>query len=320
MLLPLILLSAVGFSRAEEPPSGVDLDKTRTLFEGWTLRERFPDSVTLAYYSAHGLQLLGTRLSEEKTKAALDFVRACQRDDGGFVSHPKFGGRTNLIYTFFGLQALDALGARDGIDREPTAGYVAGLAQEDGGISPSPGEKGRGSLGSTFYGVGALALLGRLDRLDKDKTAAFVLAHRTSDDGFAMNRGGASSPQATAMAVDALSRLGALNPDVRAGAVRYLEGAVAFLGTLGPRYRSLATMQSATAIADALTTLGAIGEVETAKLKSFVVSLYIPQNGGFGPSPSLGTTPPSTYQGVRTLAALGALKPASEPKPDQPKP
>jgi hypothetical protein len=110
------------------------------------------------------------------------------------------------------------------------------------------------------------------------------------------------------MAVGTLSRLGALTPEVREGAVRYLEGAVAFLGTLGPRYRSLATMQSATAIVDSLAALDALGDVDTAKLKDFVLSLYVPQNGGFGPSPGLGTAPPTTYQGVRCLAVLGALK------------
>jgi prenyltransferase beta subunit len=195
------------------------------------------------------------------------------------------------------------------VDREATARYLGALVREDGSVAPSIREKDRAALGSTFHGVGALVRLGRLDLLDKDKTAAFVLTHRAADDGFAMTSGGNSSPQAVAMAVGTLARLGALTSDVREGAVRYLEGAIAFLGTLGPRYRSLATMQSATAIVDSLVAMDALGEVDTAKVRDFVVSLYVPQNGGFGPSPGLGTAPPTTYQGVRCLAELGVIKP-----------
>ena len=170
-------------------------------------------------------------------------------------------------------------------------------------------EKGRATLASTFYGVSVLHLLGRSDLPDKKSTVAFVLAHKGRDDGFGMMRGGVSSPQATAMALRTLSALDAVSSDIREGAVRYLESAIEFLGTQGTRYRAIATMQSAADIVEGLTALKALREVDTSKVASFAESLYVPQNGGFGPSSGLGTTPPTTYQGVLILHTLGRLAP-----------
>ena len=311
-VLAILALVGAGISAADEgeapAAASPDLAATRALFEGWTKRERFPDTVTLAYYYAYALRALGAPMDAERSAKAVDFIRASQRADGGFVSDPKYGADSNVVFTYYALEALSLLDGLEKVDREAAARYLGALVREDGSAAPSIREKDRATLGSTFHGVGALVRLGRLDLLDKDKTAAFVLTHRAADDGFAMTSGGNSSPQAVAMAVSTLARLSALTPDVREGTVRYLEGAIAFLGTLGPRYRSLATMQSATAIMDSLVAMDALGEVDTAKVRDFVVSLYVPQNGGFGPSPGLGTAPPTTYQGVRCLAVLGALK------------
>lgn len=314
LILPILFaaLFAAGAQadNAQAKPA-VDLSKTRQLFLGWTQRERFPDTVTLAYSTVYALQALGSPLSKEKAEVVIKFIRACQRDDGGFVSDPKYSPRSNLVYTYYALKSLSLLGALDSIDRKKAAQYVVELVQEDGAINPSPHEKGRATLASTYYGVGVLDVLGRLERLNKEKIAAHVLTHRASDDGFAMTPRGASSPMASAMAVKTLSALGGLSELVRAGAIRYLEGAVEFLGTLGTRYRALATMQSATAIVEALSAMKALDEVDTEKVARFVESLYIPQNGGFGPSPGLGITPPSTYQGVLCLEKLGRLRAGS---------
>jgi len=117
---------------------------------------------------------------------------------------------------------------------------------------------------------------------------------------------GTSSPQAVALAMHTLAVTGGIPDEIRADTIRYMEGAVEFLGTLGTRYRALATMQTAVGIVQALGDLDALDEVDTEKVARFVEALYIPENGGFGPSPGLGTTPPSTYQGVLCLTELGA--------------
>ena len=58
---------------------------------------------------------------------------------------------------------------------------------------------------------------------------------------------------------------------------------------------------------EAFATLAAMSQVNTDKVHAFISSLYVPANGGFGPKPGLGTTPPSTYHAILSLVRLGTL-------------
>jgi prenyltransferase beta subunit len=109
------------------------------------------------------------------------------------------------------------------------------------------------------------------------------------------------------MAVQTLAMLDALDKETVGGTVRYLEGAMGLLGVPGKLYRTFSTMQAAADNLTALATMKALDEVETSPILAFVESLYIAQNGGFGPSPGFGTSPPSTYLGVYCLKLLGKL-------------
>lgn len=60
--------------------------------------------------------------------------------------------------------------------------------------------------------------------------------------------------------------------------------------------------------------LSALDQANTSKMFEFVKSLSISENGGFGPQPGLGTTPPSTYYGMVCLVGLGKL-PSLMPHP-----
>jgi hypothetical protein len=48
-------------------------------------------------------------------------------------------------------------------------------------------------------------------------------------------------------------------------------------------------------------------EVNSDKVYEFISSLYVPDNGGFGPRPGLGTAPASTYHAILSLVRLGKL-------------
>lgn len=290
-------------------PSGVELDKTLELFKGWSRRKAFPDSVSFAYYMAYSFRTLGTEIDPDTRARLVKFVSASQQKDGGFASNPTYGTRSNVIYTYYALEALTLLGALDAIDRNRTSVFVSGLVQNDGSIKPAIAEDAMATLASTYYGVASLHLLGKLDVLDKSKTAAFVLDHRTSADGFGMMPKGAASPQAAYMAVRTLALVNGLNKEIRTRTIQYLEGAIDLMGIRGAHYRSYSTMQAVTYIVAALSELDALDEGDTDRIESFVTSQYVPENGGFGPSPGLGTTPPSTYQAVFCLSKLGKLKP-----------
>jgi prenyltransferase beta subunit len=305
----LAAFAAVAVSATEPPASvaSVDLAKTRSLLASWIQRKTFPDSITFAYYYADALQILDGKVEPDTRERLIAFVKRCQRDDGGFVSNPKYGDESNIVYTYYGLAALHLLGADDAVDRKKAFAFVRDLASEEGGIRPALPKKNARTLASTFYGVESLRLLEKLDTIDRDKTAAFILTHRTESGGFGATTKGAARPGPTSLAVRTLAALGALTEEIKAPAIRQMEEAVALLGTRGPQFRAFSTMQSVTDMVEALQSMGALKDVITSPIVEFVADRYIPENGGFGPAPGLGTTPPSTYQGLLCLSQLGAL-------------
>lgn len=323
-LLILLLTLFSGYPALAEvtPPAkpvvDVDLGKTRLLLREWTQRKTFPDAITMANYYAYSFKQLDGRIKPKVQQRLVAFVKSCQRQDGGLSSEPKYHSSSNVMFTYYGLAALDLIGSQRAIDRDKAIGYLRGLIQDDGSVRFSTEPKGTASLASTFFAVESLRLLGKLELLDKDKVTAYVLTHRTSDQGFGVTTKGANSPRATSMAVRTLGTLGTLSPEVKQGAIRYLESAMALHGSMGANYFALSTTQAAEDIVSALVAMGVEKEVITEELVRFVLERYIPENGGFGPAPGLGTTPPSTYEALYCLATLGQLeqykKPAAKKK------
>ena len=309
VFIVLALASFVAVAATEPAPHGsIDLDKTRALLEDWTLRKTFPDWTTLAHSYADSARILDGHVDPDEKARLVDFLKRCQREDGGFVLSPKFAEEPNIVYTFDALATLHLLGADQAVNRDKALGYVQGLVDAGGGIRAAARDKQVPTLASTFYGVEALRLLQRLDILDAGKTTAFVLSHRTSDDGgFAVTTKGPSRPRSTSMAVRTLATLGTLNDTLKDEAIGYLESAIALVGTKGAQFRAFSSMQAVTDIVEALDRLEALDDVITDRLVEFVKDRYIPQNGGFGPAPGMGTTPGSTHQGLLCLEKLGAL-------------
>ena len=305
--------SSLGSAKAEPAPR-IDLSKTRELYQSWIQRKSFPDSATFAYYYAYALKALDGEIAPEVKDRLVAFVKRCQRDDGGFVSNPKYGAKSNIIYSYHALAALRLLGADGAIDRDKAYGFVQGLIRPDGSIGAASGKAGA-NLASTYYGVESLGMLGKLDTVDRDKTAAFVLRHRNPDGGFGVTPEGANSPRGVSMAAQTLATLDRLSGEVQTGAVSYMENAIGLLGTRGPKFRALSTLQAAEDIVAALDQMGVLPEVITEPLLKFVNARYIPENGGFGPAPGLGTAPPSTYQGIYCLTKLGKLTGEAKPAP-----
>ncbi|NDY41843.1 terpene cyclase/mutase family protein [Dissulfurirhabdus thermomarina] len=282
-----------------------DLEKTAALLDRWAARDRFPDSVSFAYYHVYSRTALGRPVPKEMADRLAAFVAKCQGPDGGFRSEPKYDPRSGVLETDFALRALDLLGRRDAVDAKKAAAFLAAMADDSGGLRPEPGAAP--SLAATCRGVSALARLGALDRLDRKRTAAFIRRHEAAGGGFAMLPGKPASVRATDLAVSALAELGALTPEVRARAVKFLKG-TRYSGLVkGKKFRGLPFLEAMAQELSALARLGALAEVDTASIRRFVHSLYVPYNGGFGPRPGYGTTPPATFHGLYCLVRLGDL-------------
>jgi len=297
-------LAATG-GRADPP---IDLELTTKLIQGWAGRPSFPESVTFAYYQVYAMRALGQDLAPETRERIAGYIARCQRPSGGFSAEPTHDKTANVIFTYYALKTLELTGRLQSIDREGAIRFLCARVQQDGGMAATAREGEEASLATTYYGVESLWRLGALDRLDKKQPAAFIRRYRAKDGGFAMVVGGGSSPQATDMAVRALERIGALTPELKAEVIAYLK-ATRYSGLItDKKYRGLPEIKAMASTLEALSVLGAMQEIHADRVNDFVASLYIPANGGFGPRPGLGTTPPSTYQAIACLVRLGKLQ------------
>ncbi len=286
----------------------IDTAKTLHYLDDWARRDRwdaFPESPSFAFYNLYARRALGGAISPELRARVVGYLRKCQAPDGGFTAAAS-AGESHVVPTLYALRTLALVGALDAIDRRGAAAFLASLATKDGGFRGRAADA-EASLGTTFHALAALELLGALDRVDRPRTASFVSAHRTEEGGFALRPGTAASPAGTHMAVRSLKLLGALDPETSAGVARHLAGS-RYSGRLREgKLGAPPEIEDEAHVLAALADLGRLDTIDRAEVERFVTSLYVAENGGFGPQPGLGTTPPSTYQGIACLVALGRL-------------
>lgn len=315
-VLLLVLISVPSFTsvvhatkRTEEPQKKIDLAMTLKFIQGWSARDKwdkFPESPSFAYYNAYSLKALNAEISPELRMKIVDAVKSCQMKDGGFSAGPGHGTDSNTIFTYYSLATLDLLNALDSIDRQQAVAYVRSLVQKDGSIKAKASDSGA-TLATTYYGIASLGLLRALDTVDKKSVIAYINTYREDRKGYCLIQGKISMPGATFMAVKSLSLLGGMTPAVRTDVVKYLKR-TRYSGLMkNNTYRTLPSMGDMAAVIDTLAELSSLNVIDKQSVYQFVESLYIPENGGFGPEPGLGTTPPSTYQALACLEKLGEL-------------
>lgn len=310
LLVVFVLLSFSSRERSEAEEAGImDISATLKYVEDWASRDSFPDSPSFAYMNAFSRLALGGRLSDAKRSRIVDYLKKCQKPDGGFVNDPEIregaAAGSNIISTCFALSALDLVKASSAIDRKKAIDFVLSLVQNDGTIKLS-GDGRQANLGTTCYGIRSLHLLKALDKIDKNRAIEYIKSHREGDKGFGVLPGKPSAPQATFMAVESLSLLGALTDDIRAEVGCYLVE-TPYAGSSEPGNIALMNIENMAYVLETAALVAALPQFNTDKIKEFVESRYVPDNGGFGPSAGLGTTPPSTFYAVRCLVELGLL-------------
>jgi len=304
-LLPVITQSAS--SEDVKTEGTIDLQRTGALVKQWRTRPSFPESVTFAYYQVYMTLALGREITPETRKLISEYIVKCQQPDGGFTPEPVHAKTSNVIYTYYALNTLNLLGNTKAINSKAATGFLVDRIQQDGGMVATARKGKRATLATTFYGVEALRLLGAVDSLDKSKTIVFIQRYREKGRGFTRVEGAVSIPQSTYMGVWTLKSLGALTNVITNEVVAYLKD-TRYSGLIKDRqYKLSPNIEAMAATLEALAVLSAMQEVNSDKAYEFISTLYVPDNGGFGPRPGLGTTPPSTYYAVLSLVRLGKL-------------
>jgi prenyltransferase beta subunit len=311
MIFLILFVVVPGAHAAARPsePKRIDLQKTLQFVEDWSKRDKwdkFPESPSFAYYNIYSLKLLKGGVDPEVRRRVIDYLKTCRMNDGGFSSNPEHDPRSSTIFTYYALKTLDLLGALDSIDGKKTAEFIISLTTPDGGILAKPGDR-TASLATTYYGLASLALLGGASRCDAEKTIAFINGYREPHKGYCMIREAISMPASTYMAVRSLQILGGLTSEIRNDVISYLKD-TRYSGLVrNKKYSTLPTLEELSFVLETLAGLSAVDVVNRKKVTDFIASLYIPENGGFGPEPGLGTTPPSTYHAIFCLNTLGRI-------------
>ena len=312
-LVCVFFVSTAGFSssaeKKQEPPKKIDLSMTLEFIQTWSARDKwdkFPESPSFAYYNTYSLKALKADLRPELRNKIITALKNCQMKDGGFSAGPNYGKDSNVIYTYYSLATLDLLNALDSIDRAKAVEYIGSLTLKDGSIKAKTADA-RATLATTYYGIASLGLLKALDTVDKKSVIAYINTYREDHKGYCLMPGKISLPGATFMAIRSLSLLGGVTPEIRKEVGAYL-AETRYSGRIKDRkYTTLPSMEEMAQVLETLSDLSALDLVDKDAVYRFIESLYIPQNGGFGPEPGLGTTPPSTYYGIVCLEKIGRL-------------
>jgi prenyltransferase beta subunit len=309
----------VSFSQAaemkKESPKRIDLTKTLQFIQSWSARDKwdkFPESPSFAYYNTYSLKALNADISPELRKKIIEALKTCQMNDGGFSAGPEYSKESNTIFTYYSLATLDLLNAMDSIDHKKAVSYVSSLVQKNGSIKAKASDT-NATLATTYYGIASLGLLRALNIVNKESVIAYINTYREDRKGYGLIQGKLSLPGATSMAIKSLSLLGGLTPDIRTEVIRYLKE-TRYSGLVkDKKYTTLPSMQELAAVLETLAELSSLNVVDKHNVYTFIESLYIPENGGFGPEPGLGTTPPSTYYAIVCLDKIGKLDTVRRP-------
>ena len=309
-LVALALLPGINQSASSEnvkAEGAIDLQRTGALVKQWRTRSSFPESVTFAYYQVYMTLALGQQITPETRKLIGEYIVKCQQPDGGFTPEPVHAKTSNVIYTYYALNTLNLLEKTKIINSKAATDFLVDRIQPNGAMVATARDGERATLATTFYGVEALRLLGAVDSLDKSKTIAFIQRYHEPGRGFMRVEGGVSIPQSTLMGVRTLKSLGALTNEIRNEIVAYLKDTRYSGLAKNGKYKLLPNIEAMAATLEAFAVLSAMQEVNSEKVYEFINSVYVPGNGGFGPRPGLGTTPPSTYYALFCLVRLGKL-------------
>ncbi len=310
MILFFLAMTPVsGFSKKDASSNATkafDFSKTRQLISEWTVRKKFPDELTISYYYTYIKLTLSDRVDPQVEKRILAFVRSCQKKDGGFASDPRYASFSSVKDTFYAYKTLKLLHKMDVVDWDKAAAFLRARMNSDGGFSNRPGDK-KSNIVATCWAVQVLAGIGGLTDKDREIITAYIMEFRGKDGGFAMLRGKPSSPRVTGMAVSALQAMGGLDDKLKREVVTYLK-TTRYSGLVkGKKYHTRPYVEGLYYVLEAMHRCGAVEQLGKKEILHFLYRLYVPFNGGFGPTPGLGTTPPSTYYALKSLALLGLL-------------
>jgi prenyltransferase beta subunit len=276
--------------------------KTRAFMGEMETRPDFPVSTVLANDYVISVLALDGKIKPARKGSIVSWIKSAQNRDGGF-SADRSDRNSSLLFTDISLETLRCLKLTDAIDLRRVKKFTASLKNSDGGFGLSSGVK-ESSLAATYHAAKILKSTGAIGLMDKFRTVGFVKSFEGKDGGFGYVRGsGVADTKSTYMALFILNSLGMMDRATTRMAEGYLNKcAMEELDLDGHLHLILALKE-----------LGVDTKIGREPALAFLQKIYVPFNGGFGPSVGYGSTPDSTAAAIRILAELGKLKTPQAP-------
>ncbi|KAK7893990.1 Rab geranylgeranyltransferase [Exophiala xenobiotica] len=239
------------------------------------------------YWGLTALHLLGhpDALPRDKT---VDFVLACQNDDGGFGAAP--GHDSHMLYTVSAVQILATVNALSELDkverggRERVATYIANLQNSETGAFAGDewGETDTRFLFTAFLG---LSILNMMHLIDVEKAVSHIQACANFDGGFGVSPGAESHAGQIYTCVGALTivrRLDLVDVDRLAA---WLSERQLPHGGLNGRPEKLEDVCYSWWVLSSLEMLGKLHWIDASALIKFILRCQDPEEGGFSDRP-----------------------------------
>lgn len=256
------------------------------------------------YWGLNALYTMKT-LDETSTEVpkALEFIRGCQTNDGGFSAAPNHD--PHLLHTLSAVQMLVILDKcnDDFIDVERCVGYVKLLQQDDGSFC---GDKwGEVDTRFSFCALATLKLLNRLDDIDINKAVDFVMScNNQIDGGFGSKPGSESHSAYVYCCVGALAianRLDLIDKDYLGW---WLKERQLPSGGLNGRPEKLPDLCYSWWCLSSMKMIGRMDLIDCEKLLTFILACQDDEHGGFSDRPGNWTDPYHTMFGLTSLSLL----------------
>ncbi|KAL2215325.1 type II protein geranylgeranyltransferase beta subunit [Thermoascus aurantiacus ATCC 26904] len=238
----------------------------------------------------------------------IDFVLACQQDNGGFGAAP--GHDAHMLYTVSAVQILVTLDAVDELEKrgrggkEKVGAFIAGLQDRETGTFKGD-EWGETDTRFLYGALLALSLLGLLDLVDVPKAVSYVQACANLDGGYGVRPGAESHAGQVLTCVGALAiagRLDLVDKDRLGGwlSERQLDN-----GGLNGRPEKLEDVCYSWWAAASLAMIGRLHWIDRDKLAAFILRCQDPESGGIADRPGNMVDVFHTVFGIAGLSLLG---------------
>jgi len=295
----------------DEHPKDLLLDKHEKYLKQYSNDDTGTDQIMAEhlkmsglYWGLNALYLTKTldRHSPEVMKA-LEFVKTCQTDDGGFAAAPRHD--SHILHTLSAVQILVILGRcqSEYINLDMCTDYIRSLQQKDGSFF---GDKwGEVDTRFTFCALSALKLLKRLDAIDLCKAIEFVMScNNEIDGGFGSKPGSESHSAYVYCCVGSLAIADKLELIEADQLGWWLSERQLPSGGLNGRPEKLPDLCYSWWCLSSMKMINRIHLIDQKRLTSFILACQDEEQGGFSDRPGNWVDPYHTMFGVASLSLI----------------